>query len=55
MATGGANDLIADVSFGSSSTTNNARTANSVDLLGEVPEGDFTIAAGESVGFFVGS
>jgi Ca2+-binding RTX toxin-like protein len=57
--TGGANDLIADVSFGSTSSgTSNLRTTNSVDsvdLLGEVPEGDFTIAAGESVGVFVGS
>jgi Ca2+-binding RTX toxin-like protein len=53
--TNGANDLIADVSFGSSSATNNSRTANSVDLLAEVPEGDFTIASGESIGIFVGS
>jgi Ca2+-binding RTX toxin-like protein len=59
VTTEGANDLIADVSFGSTgSATNNLRTTNSVDsvdLLGEVPEGDFTIAAGESVGVFVGS
>jgi hypothetical protein len=56
VTTEGANDLIADVSFGStSSATNNLRTTDSVDLLGEVPEGDFTIASGESVGVFVGS
>jgi Ca2+-binding RTX toxin-like protein len=56
VTTEGANDLIADVSFGSTgSATNNLRTADAVDLLGEVPEGDFTIAAGESVGVFVGS
>lgn len=30
-------------------------SVDSVDLLGEVPEGDFTIATGESVGVFVGS
>jgi Ca2+-binding RTX toxin-like protein len=50
VTTGGGNDLIADVSFGASS---NARTSG--DVLGEVPEGDFTIASGESVGVFVGS
>lgn len=53
MTTEGAKDLIADVTFGLSSS--NARTTNSADILSQVPEGDFTIAAGESVEVFVGS
>ncbi|MGL5833356.1 MAG: calcium-binding protein [Waterburya sp.] len=53
VTTDGAKDLIADVSFGSSSA--NARTANSSDVLAEVPEGDFSITSGESLGIFVGA
>ncbi|MGL6344615.1 MAG: calcium-binding protein [Waterburya sp.] len=53
VTTDGGKDLIADVSFGSSSA--NARTANSSDVLTGVPEGDFSITSGESLGIFVGA
>jgi Ca2+-binding RTX toxin-like protein len=53
VTTDGARDLIADVSFGSSSS--NARTSNATDVLTGVPEGDFSIASGENVGIFVGA
>jgi Ca2+-binding RTX toxin-like protein len=50
VTTDGAKDLIADVSFSSSSS--NARTFT--DVLTGVPEDDFSIASGENVGIFVG-
>jgi hypothetical protein len=52
VTTNGVRDLIADVSFGSSSA--NARTSSSTDVLAGVPEGDFSIASGEDLGIFVG-
>jgi Ca2+-binding RTX toxin-like protein len=56
VTTGGAKDLIADVTFGSS-TTSNARSANAVtdEVLSDIPEGEFTISDGEDLGIFVGA
>jgi hypothetical protein len=58
VTTGGAKDLIADVTFGSTSA-NNARSSSSADsltadILTEVPEGDFSVDSGEELGVFVG-
>jgi Ca2+-binding RTX toxin-like protein len=56
VTTDGAKDLIADVTFGSS-TTSNARSTDAItdDTLAEIPEGEFTISAGEDLGIFVGA
>jgi Ca2+-binding RTX toxin-like protein len=53
VTTGGAKDLIADVSFGSTSSTN-ARTSFSSDVLTEVPEGEFSVDSSGELGIFVG-
>lgn len=53
VTTGDANDLIADVTFGSTSASN-ARVSSAADILTEVPEGDFSVDSGEELGVFVG-
>ncbi|MGL5836601.1 MAG: calcium-binding protein [Waterburya sp.] len=53
VTTGDTNDLIADVTFGSTSASN-ARVSSSTDILTEVPEGDFSVDSGEELGIFVG-
>lgn len=53
VTTEDAKDLIADVTFGSTSASN-ARISSSADILTEVPEGDFSVESGEELGVFVG-
>jgi Ca2+-binding RTX toxin-like protein len=53
VTTGDAKDLIADVTFGSSSASN-ARFSSSTDILTGVPEGDFSVDSGEELGIFLG-
>jgi hypothetical protein len=59
VTTGGANDLIASVqraTTGVGDNTNNVGIASVGDVLTNLPEGDFTIAAGENLsGIFVGA
>jgi Ca2+-binding RTX toxin-like protein len=53
VTTGETKDLIADVTFGSSSA-DNARLSVAEDVLAGVPEGDFSVDSGEELGIFVG-
>jgi Ca2+-binding RTX toxin-like protein len=53
VTTGETKDLIADVTFGSTSA-DNARSSVSEDVLAGVPEGDFSLDSGEQLGIFVG-
>jgi Ca2+-binding RTX toxin-like protein len=56
VTTGDTKDLIADVTFGSTSA-NNGRSSiladSSTDILTEVPEGEFSVDSGEELGIFV--
>ncbi|MGL5871316.1 MAG: calcium-binding protein [Xenococcaceae cyanobacterium] len=58
VTTGGTNDLIANVqraSTGVGTSTNNVGIASTNDVLSGLPEGNFSIAAGENLGgIFVG-
>jgi hypothetical protein len=55
VTTGETKDLIADVTFGSSSADNaRSSTSSEEDVLAGVPEGDFSVDSGEELGIFVG-
>jgi hypothetical protein len=53
VTTGGVRDLIADVQLDRSRFGATSKAADS--LLTNVPEGDFTLASGQTLGVFVGA